>query len=619
MTVTDEQIDACGFRMFVIPEIARTMVMQDHPTSGGDYITHGNKREVMAQLGNAVTPPATELKMRRLAEVLGGGFTFTDLFCGAGGSSIGATLAGGELVLGLNHWRRAIETHAENFPDADHDCADVSALTTSQIRRYPDADVLLASPECTNHSLAKGARRRKPQAASLFDDGPGNDDEQDRSRATMWDVCRFAEQKILKGKPYKAIVVENVVDAYRWGADDNGLLFTSWRQAIEGMGYRSEIVWLNSMFAWPTPQSRDRMYVVFWRKGVRKPNLQIEPVSWCPTCELVVNGRQTWKRPGRPHETLQGKPVGARYGAQYLFGCPDCHGTVLPGVFPAATAIDWSIVAPPIGDRSRPLAVNTRERIRRGLERLAAEPFAIRLLQGGVPKPLTLPVVTLTQRHDLAMVIPVAGNTFERTAGNRARRTDTQPCDTVHGTLDRAIVVPFSTGGVAKLTHEAVDTLTRQNKTALVVANRLSNVPRLSDSEASPPILTGGTVALVYANRKNARPQRADEVAAPSLVAGGGHLALVMRNNESRGDAGQMCSPVREPFRTLTSACHQSLVVPFGSLAHGAEEATATVTTRDRLALVVPPMGGVELRNADREPGPTQTTTTRAGIVEVPE
>jgi DNA (cytosine-5)-methyltransferase 1 len=92
--------------------------------------------------------------------------------------------------------------------------------------------VLLASPECTNHSLAKGARggSRRPRRCSTT--GPGNDDEQDRSRATMWDVVRFAEQKLLKGKPYKAIVVENVVDAYRWGADDDGGLFAAWRQAL---------------------------------------------------------------------------------------------------------------------------------------------------------------------------------------------------------------------------------------------------------------------------------------------------------------------------------------------------------------------------------------------------
>src|SRR5205085_3364564 len=36
--------------------------------------------------------------------------------------------------------------------------------------------------------------------------------------------------------------------------------------------------------------------------------------------------------------------------------------------------------------------------------------------------------------------------------------------------------------------------------------------------------------------------------------------ALVMRNNSSKGDGGEMCTPVAEPLRTLTTAGHQSLV-----------------------------------------------------------
>lgn len=587
--ITDAQIDACGFRMFALPEIARTMVMADHPTSGGDYVVRGNKREVMAQLGNAVTPPVTKLILERLFEVIGGG-DFIDLFCGAGGSSIGATQAGGVLRLGLNHWKLAIETHAENFPNADHDCADVSALTTSQIRRYPDSDIMLASPECTNHSLAKGARRRKPQSASLFEDGPADDDEQDRSRATMWDVVRFAEQKLLKGKPYKAIIVENVVDAYRWGADDDGGLFTAWRMALTNLGYESEIVWLNSMFAWPTPQSRDRMYVVFWKKGIRKPNLEIEPVSWCPNCERVVNGRRVWKRPSSPNHTAKGKPVGARYGVQYLFACPDCHAIVLPGVFPAASAIDWALLAPPIGERARPLAANTLSRIRRGLERLALEPFAIRLLQGGIPKPLTLPVVTLTQRHDLAMVIPVAGNTFERTPGNRARNAHTQPGDTVHTTLDRA----------------------------LVMANTENGVPRPADREAAQTLRTEGGLAMVYANRNNGVGRDAETDPAQT-VATGGHLAIVMRNNTARGDAGQMSTPAHEPFRTLTGACHQSLVVPYQSEPHDPSQPVRTITTRERLALIIPPSTNGTARDAHTQPSFVQVTETRPMLLEVPE
>jgi integrase len=71
--------------------------------------------------------------------------TVTDLFCGAGGSSQGAEEAGGQLALGLNHWRRAIDSHAANFPHAEHDCADISVCDP---RYYPATDLLIASPEC---------------------------------------------------------------------------------------------------------------------------------------------------------------------------------------------------------------------------------------------------------------------------------------------------------------------------------------------------------------------------------------------------------------------------------------------------------------------------------------
>jgi site-specific DNA-cytosine methylase len=360
---TDADIDACTFRMFELHEIAGAMAMAHGPR--GHYEVLGNKRERMAQYGNSVTPPAMAWLIGRLAAAGIDCSRIIDLFCGAGGSSTGAEFAGGTLVLGLNHWKRAIETHAANFPHADHDCEDISSLTTGQLRRYLHhgrPTVMIAGPECTNHSIAKGARRRKPQAASLWDDGPAGDDEQDKSRATMWDVARFAEQALLLGQPLEAIVVENVVDAFRWGANDDGGLFNAWLTAIDALGYEHEIVWLNSMFAPPAgghaaPQSRDRMYVVFWRRGLRRPDLLVQPPAWCPHCEQLVHGIQTWKRPDR-------RPWG-RYGAQYFYACPDCRKPAIPGAFPAASIIDDALPAQRIGDRARPLAPKTRERIRR--------------------------------------------------------------------------------------------------------------------------------------------------------------------------------------------------------------------------------------------------------------
>ncbi len=507
--------------------------------------------------------------------------TARDLFCGAGGSSVGATLAGVELRHGLNHWDRAIETHSRNFQQADHDCADVSSLTTAQIRRYPVTDILLASPECTNHSLAKGARRRKPQAPSMFDDGPAGDDEQDRSRATMWDVVRFAEQQILKGHPYKAVIVENVVDAFKWGYNDDGGLFGAWLQAMVALGYEHEIVWLNSMFCPPTPQSRDRMYVVFWRRGMRRPNLRVEPASWCPRCEQIVAGIQSFKRPERPW---------GRYGAQYLYRCPGCVGIVFPGAFPAATAIDWGLPADRIGDRVRPLASATRERIRRGLERLSNEPFAIRLLHGGQPRPLTLPLVSLTQRHDMAMVLPVAGNTFERSSGNRARDAAMQPAATVHGTLETAFVTRTGHKSAARLRpHDAYrePTLacTTQPDIALVVSNRANNMPRVAEREPAHPILTGGTIGVVHLRQHQTVKSAAEPVG--TVSAGGAHHGVVVAHY----DPGWARDADEEPFGSITTKDSHSLVmvVPYDRTAEARDadlQSSPTLTTRDRVSVV---------------------------------
>lgn len=70
LALTEEDIDECRFRMFALHEIAAAMAMAEH-TDGSEYRVLGNKRERMAQYGNAVTPPAMELLIERLVEVLG--------------------------------------------------------------------------------------------------------------------------------------------------------------------------------------------------------------------------------------------------------------------------------------------------------------------------------------------------------------------------------------------------------------------------------------------------------------------------------------------------------------------------------------------------------------------
>ena len=138
-----------------------------------------------------------------------------DLFCGAGGMSLGAEMTGRiKVVIGVNHWPRAVESHSANFPDAEHLCMDAGRVDLYSLRKRHDIRYLLASPECTNHCRAKGGRPYSEQ-----------------SRATAWEVVRYAE--FLKPE---SVFVENVEEFMEWGPlDENGRLEIAMRVVAAAM------------------------------------------------------------------------------------------------------------------------------------------------------------------------------------------------------------------------------------------------------------------------------------------------------------------------------------------------------------------------------------------------
>ncbi|HZU00296.1 MAG TPA: DNA cytosine methyltransferase, partial [Ktedonobacteraceae bacterium] len=246
--------------------------------------------------------------------------TVTDLFCGAGGSTTGAVQAGADVRLAVNHWQRAVETHNTNYPLVNHILTDISQADP---RYFPRTTLLIASPECTNHSLAKGKKRKETQGqqATLWEPAKPPQPEEERSRCTMWDPLRFAECH-----DYQAVILENVVDARKW------CMWEAWLHAWSCLGYEWEIVYFNSQFAPPTPQSRDRMYCVFWKRKNRRPRLTFAPPAFCPYCEQACQAVQSWKKPNKPY----GK-YGKRNG-QYVYRCPRCAEVVVPTFTPAASA-----------------------------------------------------------------------------------------------------------------------------------------------------------------------------------------------------------------------------------------------------------------------------------------
>lgn len=328
--------------------------------------------------------------------------TLMDWFCGAGGSSQGAdAIPGVRVERAANHWQRAIESHAANFPTVDHYRGDIRE---APVHRWPVTDIFWASPECPQWSNARGKRR--DFATSMQDDLFGETappEEVERSRALMEEVPMYLRGVQERGGLVKAGVVENVVDVRAWDQWDR------WLGEIRKLGYKTRTIALNSMHAHPrsvhrAPQSRDRLYVAYWHESLgRAPDWDkwLRPRAWCDVCDTWVQAVQVFKTPGRDM---------GRYRQQYVYRCPRvaCRNQVVePEVLPAAVAIDWSLPGQRIGDRTRPLADKTLARIRAGLAKFA-KPMVVPA--GGTWRdagtPLTGPMPTRTTRENDGLAIP---------------------------------------------------------------------------------------------------------------------------------------------------------------------------------------------------------------------
>jgi DNA (cytosine-5)-methyltransferase 1 len=404
--------------------------------------------------------------------------TYTDVFCGAGGSSIGLTEAGLELKLAANHWQRAIETHAANFPNAEHLCADVNNY---DMRRLPATDILWASPICTEVSPAGGnAGRRTQKAGQLEAFGHIAQAGYERTRATFHDIIRATEVH-----RYKAVLVENVVDvAWKWE------LFDWWCTGMIRLGYRMRVVCVSSAHVGDeanahAPQWRDRMYLAFTRQDVPQPDLDPTPTAWCPECGHDVAAIQWWKPKAM---RVLGQPVG-KYRQQYLYQCPRAHAYVEPYVLPAAAVIDWSDLGTRIGDRDKPLATATQARILAGLrmlretalvsvnhddDGLASHPLLVPCGGSWNEAPYDAsgrPFRTRTARESEAVLttsVPTGAFYIKNYTANphRMAKPVNQPFGTVTSSDHHSLVVPYRNGS-AKSTRDPLLTLATRDSAGL--------------------------------------------------------------------------------------------------------------------------------------------------------
>ncbi|WXW93195.1 DNA methyltransferase [Arthrobacter phage BrayBeast] len=426
--------------------------------------------------------------------------TMTDMFCGAGGSSTGATMLPGISVrTALNHWDKALESHNANHPDTVHVQADIKETDP---RYIATSDILWASPECTNHSVAKGRKRVTNQADLFGDTLP--DEAADRSRATMWDVPRFAEVH-----RYRAIITENVVDAAKW------IMFDAWLMAMKSLGYEHKIQYLNSMHAQhgglPAPQSRDRMYVLFWLKGNHAPDVEkyFRPKAYCGSCDEIVDAMQVFKK----------SEQWGRYRAQYVYRCPKstCKNAIVePAWLPASHAIDWTLRGERIGDRKRPLADKTLARIRAGLTKYGNQRLAIDSVRGSQ---IITPVdreafATQTTSYTRGLLTPLLMRNNTGGAEMTTPVHETMRTLTTAGHQSLLVPVEGREGKQAQHVHEAMRTQTTRNETGILTAPQdhmlmeyYGNGQMHPTSKAIPTITTHDRFAMITTLRGTNAPK----------------------------------------------------------------------------------------------------------------
>lgn len=274
------------------------------------------------------------------------------------------------------------------------------------------------------------------------------------------------------------------------------------------------------------------MYVVFWRKGNHAPDLEIRPRGWCGHCDRDVECRQTWKPRGPKWPLARW----GRYRAQYLYTCttPGCGRPVEPHALPAAAVIDWANPGTRIADRDKPLSAKTLARINAGLTRYCTDtrPGTPLLVPAGGTRndtavPVTDPFRTRTTTENEGLLVPLEGR------DGKHATTAAAPIRTQTARHETALVVPYySATEHARPATAPVGALTTHDRYGLAFIAELRG---------------GGSDA------RHVREPLA------TVCANGNHHMLV-RHNSSRGDGGEMCTPVTQPARTLTTKGHQSLV-----------------------------------------------------------
>lgn len=456
--------------------------------------------------------------------------TVADLFCGAGGSSTGARLALearglGMKLVAINHWATAIATHSKNHPEAVHVIDKLENVRPRDLVRGR-LDILIASPECTDHSRARGGK-------------PIND----QRRMSAWQVTRW----ISDVRP-RAILVENVPEFQEWGPLDakgekplksrRGETFKAWLESIRAQGYRAEARVLRCA-DYGDATTRERLFVlaVEDRKQIRWPDPTHSPSG---ERDLFGCGAKRWRSAAECIDwELEGTSIFNRkkllspntnlriYAGAVRFRWPEVfviavHELLRHQRVPLSEINDVARRARAVPARSDAFLMRSENLGGNGLyvRSIDEPPYTVTtngglalaqpvVMQGNQGKGRTrnmrgvhdAPLQTVLTRESLALARPFL---LSQASGGAARE-DGEPVPAIPTRGAHALVVPYHRTGVAKSVREPLPTATTRDRFGLAFiaaafGERKGQLPRTHSVEAPAPTLCAkGRIQLVRA------------------------------------------------------------------------------------------------------------------------
>lgn len=467
-----------------------------------------------------------------------------DNFAGGGGASTGIEMAIGRSVdIAINHDPNAVAMHTTNHPDTLHYCESVFDIHPRAATAGRPVGLAWFSPDCRHFSKAKGA---KPVEKSI--------------RGLAWIVIRWA----LDVGP-RVMMLENVEEFRTWGP----LLAPEMRPdpARAGETFRAFVGMLTTGVPEEHPALVECCDFLSMSTASEQAQRLVSGLSYdvdfreLRACDY---GAPTIRKRFFMVMRRDGQPI---VWPEASHGDPKSPAVLAGKLAPwrtAAECIDWSIPAPSIFDRKRPLAENTLKRIARGIQRFvidSAQPFIVKCnhttTRGTYDyfrgQSLAEPLQTITKTHGYAVAVPHL--TKFRTGATGQPVTEPVPTVTA-GTSTR----PGGNGHALGLVEAALAPFI-----AGAGGPKYSAKPRSAEQPMHTLCNTNHAcvIAPVIARQFGASVgHRADEPSA-TVTAGGGGKSQLVSAFLAKHYGGNYTGPgvrMDEPFHSVTTLDHHAAV-----------------------------------------------------------